>query len=307
MAFIASRRLVWLVILSAFLAQAQKNLDIFLLIGQSNMAGRGPMLSKDTALITGAYLFKDSSTWEPARNPLNKYSMTSNGVPDEIGPGFGFAAEMHQLLPQTSFGLIVNAVGGTSIKLWVKGASDKDGISYYAESIKRARQAKKSGKLRGILWHQGESDAGDSTYLVKLQGLIDSLRKDLGDPELPFVAGQIGTFRPSNSGFNTRILKLPEMVPQTSVVLSDSLNHKGDSTHFDRSSQIVLGHRYAAAAWTLVYNNGTVVLRNPRNPRRVEAMSCFWKNESMPFSWQVKNPSSRGISNVLGEKVGLAP
>ena len=241
-------------------AQAQSNLDIFLLIGQSNMAGRGPMTHADSVTdIAGAWLLKDTSGWEPARNPLNKYSAEEYGSSaNQVGPGFGFATEIHRLSPKISLGLVVNARGGSALKEWTKGTK------YYADAVARTRYAMKSGTLKGILWHQGESDNGDTAYVTRLQGFIDSLRKDLGRPDLPFIAGQLGPWGTKYAGFNARIPALVARVPHTAVVRTDSLVDKGDSTHFDRASQIKLGQRYAAAAWTLVYKDGTVTLKLPR-------------------------------------------
>jgi hypothetical protein len=241
--------------------QAQKNLDIYLLIGQSNMSGRGPMIAADsTTDIAGAWLLKDTSGWEPARNPLNRYSTAEHGShANQVGPGFGFATEMHRLSPGTGFGLVVNARGGSALAEWLKGTA------YYRGALARTRYAMKSGTLKGILWHQGESDNGDTAYVTRLKGLIDSLRKDLGRPDLPFIAGQLGPWGTRYADFNSRIPKLAQRVTATRVVRSDSLTHKGDSTHFDRASQIKLGQRYAAAAWDLVYGNGNVNLRPPRS------------------------------------------
>ncbi len=226
-----------------------KNLDIYLLIGQSNMSGRGPMIASDTlTTIDGAWLFKDSLTWEPARNPLNRYSTLEAGsTANQVGPGFGFAMELHRLLPAKQFGLVVNARGGSAIASWLKPGK------YYTDMLTRTRQAVKSGTLKGILWHQGESDAADTDYVAKLKGLMDSLRKDLGNPVLPVIAGQIGQFEPKHAAFNVRILTLPSHLAHSAVVKSDSLIDKGDKLHFDRASQIKLGQRYAAQAWDMIY------------------------------------------------------
>lgn len=161
----------------ALQAAAQKDLDVFLLIGQSNMSGRGVMIASDTlAPIAGTWLFKDSLTWEPARNPLNRYSTLEAGsAANQVGPGFGFATEIRRLLPGTEIGLVVNARGGSSIVSWAKGTQ------YYKDALTRARQGAKAGKLKGILWHQGETDKTDAAYLDKLVGLMESLRKDIGE------------------------------------------------------------------------------------------------------------------------------
>lgn len=262
---------------------AQKNLDIFLLIGQSNMAGRGTMIASDsTTDIAGAWLLKDTAGWEPARNPLNRYSSAERlGPLNAVGPGFGFAREIHRLSPSTSLGLVVNAKGGSALKEWTKGTR------YYSESLARLRYAMRSGTLKGILWHQGEADKDDSAYVTRLSAFIDSLRKDLGRPDLPFIAGQLGPWGTKYAGFNARIPSLATRVKSAAVVRTDSLVHKGDSTHFDRDSQIKLGGRYATAAWKLIYE-GTAI--GNRGEARVQMR--------MPGSWKQRDALGRAPGRV---------
>ncbi len=283
----------------AFQAAAQKNLDVFLLIGQSNMSGRGPMIASDaTTPIPGTWLFKDSLTWEPALNPLNRYSTLEFGASaNQVGPGFGFATEMRRLRPGTELGLVVNARGGSSIVAWAKGTN------YYRDALTRARQGGKAGKLKGILWHQGETDKTDAAYLDKLVALMVSLRKDLGDTTLPVIAGQIVQSNTSHAAFNTRLLQLPQRLPHSLVVKSDGLADKGDKLHFDRAAQITLGKRYAEAAMTLVYQGGTTGMRNAPGPAL--------KNGSLPagsgtplFPWQGTQAGRNGYSDALGRIPG---
>jgi hypothetical protein len=283
----------------AFQATAQKELDVFLLIGQSNMSGRGVMIASDSLTpIASTWLFKDSLTWEPARNPLNRYSTLEAGsAANQVGPGFGFATEMLRLLPGKEFGLVVNARGGSSIVSWAKGTQ------YYKDALTRARQAGKAGKLKGILWHQGETDKGDAAYLDKLVGLMESLRMDLGDTALPVIAGQIGQFDASHAAFNARILKLPERLAHSAVVKSDGLVDRGDRLHFDRASQITLGKRYAAAAMALVYRGSTTGMRNANGPvLRHECLPS--RTVTLLFPRKGTPAGENGFSDALGRIPG---
>ena len=81
----------------------------------------------------------------------------------------------------------------------------------------------KDGVLKGILWHQGESDsrAGPAeVYEKKLHDLISRFRKELNAPEVPFIAGQMGQFveRPWSDAkklVDTAHRSLPEKVKET--------------------------------------------------------------------------------------------
>jgi len=214
-----------------------KDLDVYLLIGQSNMAGRAPYSEAEAQPIEGVFLLNASDTWEPASNPLNRHSTIRKEIGmQKMGPGYGFSLAMRQANPDQEIGLIVNAKGGTKIEEWAKGTE------FYAEAIRRTRIALKDGTLRAILWHQGEGNANDPEYLEKIQTLIHKLRADLEAPEVPFIAGQIHT-----SGdylINQLILKLPNLVPNTAVVSNQGLSAI-DRWHFDHDSILLLGQRYA--------------------------------------------------------------
>ena len=216
-------------------AGAQKY-DLYLLIGQSNMAGRAPYTKTEAQPIPRCYLFKGkNNTIEPAKIPLNGYSTIKKRMPGKRGPGYAFAKTMLAANSSTPLLIVSNAKGGTSIRLWKKGQL------FYKEAICQTKAAERHGGiLKGILWHQGESDSKDAQYLDKLKTLIENLRSDLGAPNLPFVAGQIkkGTL------INDQIAKLPKTVPHTAFVPSNGLTTM-DGTHFDAASIKKMGAGYA--------------------------------------------------------------
>lgn len=223
-------------------AAATEEMDIYLLIGQSNMAGRGPITDDVRAPLERVFLFtgKPDNEWVPARNPLNIHSTIHRGAGmQKVGPGYGFARRMAEAQPAARIGLVVNARGGTAIAEWMPGTP------FFADAVARTRQAAAHGRVRGILWHQGEGDIGRAgTYLDSLATLIAALRQELNAPELPFVAGQLSEDVPVRKPFNTMLLALPEKVPFTAVVRSDG-TRAFDRTHFDTPSQLLLGERYA--------------------------------------------------------------
>ncbi|MFV0590365.1 MAG: sialate O-acetylesterase [Draconibacterium sp.] len=228
-----------------------KELDIYLLIGQSNMAGRAAFDENCTDTLTNVFLFvgNPNHEWEGAAVPLNKYSTVRKEIDmQKLNMGYSFAKTMHEFDPDKPIGLVVNARGGTSIDLWMPGQE------LYNEAVKRAKAAMKYGELKGILWHQGESDALKyELYMPKLLELVRSLRNDLGNAELPFVAGQLSMDRPARKNFNDMILTLPANLANTAVVLSDSTSTI-DNTHFDTQSQYLLGVRYANKMKKLLSN-----------------------------------------------------
>jgi predicted TIM-barrel fold metal-dependent hydrolase len=217
-----------------------ENLDIYLLIGQSNMAGRAPIPEEARGPIERCWLLNAEGEWEPARNPLNIHSTIRKGEDmQRLSPGYRFAQRMLEADPDKQIGLIVNARGGTKIEQWL-------GKSKYYWGIRgRAKAFVGTGQLKGVLWHQGESNSGDpENYLADLKTFITRLRGDLKESNLPFVAGQVADTPPSP--INQEIAKLPDHVHLTAVASSEGLTTY-DRWHFDTESQLRLGERYAEA------------------------------------------------------------
>lgn len=222
---------------------------LYLLIGQSNMAGRAAIEEQDRAPLDRVYLLNDQDQWEPAVNPLNRYSTIRKAMAmQKLGPGYTFARRLAAANPDIDLGLVVNVKGGSSITEWAKGEH------FYEEAIKRVRIAEPAGTLKGIIWHQGESDRDEAdSYLGKIEALIANLREDIGIPDLPFVAGEIGRFVEGPEPINREIAKLPGRVANTAVVTSEGLTDHGDVVHFDSRSQRLLGERYADRMAVLAY------------------------------------------------------
>jgi len=218
-------------------APAPENLHLYLLVGASNMAGRAEVPQDAGGIIDRCYLLNDKNEWEPARNPLNRHSSAREDLAiQKLGPGYSFVRKMLEQDETISIGLIVNAYGDSKIDQWF-GKSE-----LYWGARKRAKAAmQKGGTIKGVLWHQGESDqkAADG-YLDKLQTLAGNFRSDLSAASLPFIAGQI-----SNSpAINAQIAKLPEVMHASAFVSADGLS-TSDGALFDTKGQLLLGERYA--------------------------------------------------------------
>lgn len=223
---------------------------LYLLIGQSNMAGRGVIDSADSVSRLRLLKFSQRNAWAPGTDPLHTDKPAAAGV----GLGTSFGRAMADADPTITVGLIPCAVGGTPLQRWQKGGD------LYEQALVRARLAMKNGTLKGILWHQGEGDSGQqdtaTSYGERLAQMVTDLRADLGAGEVPLVAGKLGEFlkRETKDGkpsywplVNEQIATLPQRVTNTAVIESTGLKHKGDDVHFDTPSLREFGRRYAAA------------------------------------------------------------
>ena len=250
--------------LFAFAGNVKENVpssfDLYVCIGQSNMAGRATLTPEVMDTLQNVYLLNDKGNFEPAVNPLNRYSTVRKDLSmQRLGPAYGFAKEMARQTKRP-VGLVVNARGGSSINSWLKGSKD----GYYEEALSRVRIAmKQGGVLKAILWHQGEADCHHpEAYKEKIIQLMTDLRNDLGMPDLPVVVGQIAqwnwTKKPyipeGTKPFNDMIKEISTFLPHSACVSSEGLTPLKDETdpHFDAASQITLGKRYAKEVKKLI-------------------------------------------------------
>ena len=217
-------------------------LDLFLLAGQSNMAGRGVLDVQDQAPIEGVFALNKELAWTPAVDPLHWDKPIA-----AVGLGRSFAAALKKYGAAGQVGLIPAAFGGTSLEEW------KPGGKLFTDAVLRAKAAAPAGRVRGILWHQGEAECGREetarTYGARFAVIVAALRAELGAEDLPLVVGQLGGFYKGQFApvVNEQLATAPLWVPRTGFVSSAGLGHKGDEVHFDSAGLRELGRRYALA------------------------------------------------------------
>jgi len=220
-------------------------LRIFLLMGQSNMAGRGEMDALPPITDERIRMWRDGE-WLRAEEPLH------DDRPEGVGAGLAmsFAVRLLHEAPQSPIGLVPCAVGGTGLDRWLPGAD------LYRRALERAAGARAAGRLAAALWHQGENDAADEakarSYGERLERMIRALRADLGIPELPFVAGELADclalvpVRRHYPLINEALRSVGERVENYACARADGLVHKeGDPHHLNTPSLREFGRRYA--------------------------------------------------------------
>jgi hypothetical protein len=221
----------------------------FLLLGQSNMAGYPKAQASDKVedprvLVLGydnnPALGRVTDQWDVACPPLHE---TYQGA---IGPGDWFGKTMIQKVPAgDTIGLIPCAISGERIETFMKVGGSK-----YSWIINRARLAQqKGGIIEGILFHQGESNNGDTSWPGKVRTLVQDLKNDLNLGNIPFLAGEL-LYSGSCAGHNTLVNQLPSVITNCYVVSASGLVVDPADTqwrlHFGHDSQVEFGKRYAA-------------------------------------------------------------
>lgn len=218
-----------------------------LMIGQSNMAGRG-FINEVPMICNERILMLRNAGWQMMAEPIN-YDRPNAG----IGLAGSFAAMWCMEHEGEQIGLIPCAEGGSSLDDW---AVDKN---LFKNAVIQAGFAIQDSELIGILWHQGESDSyggGYQTYYKKLQVIIESLRKELNAFEVPLIIGGLGDFLGKN-GFglncteyelvNEQLLKFAREQENSCFVTAEGLTPNPDGIHMDAVSQRRFGVRYYEA------------------------------------------------------------
>jgi hypothetical protein len=226
---------------------AAEGMDLYLLVGQSNMAGRGVLTDSNRVNADRVFKLDAKGEWQRAEEPIH-FDKKSAGA----GLAASFARAMADRNKDVKIGLIPCAVGGTRIDRWVEGGD------LWSNAVKRTKIALKSGKLKGILWHQGESEATSKLALkwgTKFESMIKSFRREFG--EVPFIAGELGgyleTYKSKKADrvlwreINSQLHSLEGKIKDYRTVSSEGLTPKRDNLHFNTESLRILGLRYAEA------------------------------------------------------------
>ena len=227
-----------------------ENIDIFLLMGQSNMAGRGPMDELEP-LDNENILMMRHGNWVKAVEPLHLDKPVAR-----CGLSMSFAQQLLNEGESELVGLVACAVGGTSLEEW-----RPDGY-LYRRALFEADEAVKSGTIRGILWHQGESDSYEekdaATYEGRFVEMMGSFRRKIENESVPVVVGELGAFLKAREDLahfetiNEALRRLPDSFPHTGFSSAGGLVDLGDDIHFDTKSLREFGRRYAAEYLELV-------------------------------------------------------
>lgn len=220
-------------------------MNLFLLIGQSNMAGRGAVENGFLLWFNGVSALAENGEWVPALDPIH-YDKPFAGA----GLARTFAGVLRRNNPRREIGLIPAAMGGSALDEWQPGTEN------FETAIARTRIAMQSGTLRGILWHQGESDAGNeataATYAARWLTMMNALRAELSAENVPVLAGLLGDFLgpgrkhcPHAPEVNAQIASLSVKAPPVGIVPAHNLGHIGDELHFSTPALREFGRRYA--------------------------------------------------------------
>ncbi|HAA16868.1 MAG TPA: hypothetical protein DCE41_36210 [Cytophagales bacterium] len=228
-------------------ASAEPKTWVFILAGQSNMAGRAEIEEEDLETNPRILSMRRSGKIGLAQNPLHNYEPGKNA----LGPGLPFAkALLEHLPPEDTILLVPTAIGGTTVNMWLNDVEHKN-YSLLTNFSDKVKLAQERGSIQGILWYQGESDAlqeNFDSYEIEFPMLIEQFRELCGRENLPILTGDLPLFTTSPTQFN-RLNDLMNATVQRDAFLygvdSEGLTHIGDFFHIDSEGQRLLGSKYA--------------------------------------------------------------
>lgn len=228
---------------------------VFLLAGQSNMAGHETGLPVATYTVTQPVKYWNSSNdgWV---NLVPGFGCTTN----DIGPEVGFGYALHNsVFPNDDIYLVKYGQDSTSLA----GPWNPDGSGSAYNTFKTrvetalASLSGQSPTIAGMIWMQGESDATNlssaAAYAANLKALIAKVRADFHASNMPFVVGRI-TDLSVYEGFpgvaDVRMAQetVPAAVGHASWINTDNLDmNPAAPGHYSAAGQIELGMRFANA------------------------------------------------------------
>ena len=250
------------------------NFFIYLCFGQSNMEAGAVPAEQDKNFTDPRFQFvaavdmprygREMGKWYQATPPICRQS-------NNMGPVDFFGRKMIEELPeQYRVGVINVSVAGAKLELWDKDACEdylameaadpsrswlvnmakEYDMSPYQRIVDMAKIAQKSGVIKGMLVHQGESNPDDSLWCGRLKKIHDDLCADLGlnPDEIPLLAGELKQAEQGGvcAAFNTVVLaNLPKVMKNGYVISSLGCESTGDQFHFSTEGMRLMGYRMA--------------------------------------------------------------
>lgn len=255
-------------------AAPDPDFHIYLLFGQSNMEGVGAIEEQDRisntrvkvmSNLTCSNLGRSYGNWYLASPPLNRCW-------SGLGPGDYFGKSMADGMPSSvTIGLVPASISSIAIEFYQKGAPlGRNNTDFpaefnggYAWLLDMAKKAQDVGVIKGIIFHQGETNTADPQWKFKVKEIVTDLRSDLGIGDVPFLAGELlyADYASCCHWHNPEVNKLPEVINNSFIISAMGLPG-ADAAHFTSASYRELGKRYAAVMLEKIDRNSVPTEEN---------------------------------------------
>lgn len=253
---------------SSSVSVVDANFHIYLAFGQSNMEGTASFSTADNLNDPRAQLIQNLSCPNLSRTYGQWYTAQQPyfGCWGQVGVANGFLESLLTHTPSSvSIGLVPIAIGGSDIGLYRKGApigrgnigTEKIPAHFdggYSWLLDLAKQAQQRGVIKGIIFHQGETNTSQQDWKNKVKEIVNDLKQDLTLGEVPFLAGEL--LYQAGGGccdaHNLEVNKLPSLINNAHVISAQGLQG-ADNAHFTYDAYKIFGQRYANKMAELIY------------------------------------------------------
>lgn len=281
--------------------RSSDTIRVYYLGGQSNMDGFGynkdlpesyRHTNRDVWIFHGNQVGDDLpggglGLWKPLQ-PGHGTGFVSDGnknsYSDRFGVELSLASRLQALYPGERIAFIKYSRGGTSIDslatgsfgCWEPDYQGTTGINQYDHFLQTVRTALNTPDIdgdgtrdilvpMGIIWMQGESDAGvneeiASCYYSNLKRLMDLIRASFLTDDLPVVIGKISdSWDDSSDGkvwdYGELVQYAQEKYARTdgnAAIVRETRYYKySDTWHYDSEGYLDLGEKFAEALYQL--------------------------------------------------------
>ena len=303
---------------------------IFLLFGQSNMAGGAASSAEDRVVHPRVKMLAYDNCSSPSRTYDQWYPAAPNlhGCGTGMGLGDWFGRVVADSLRNDTIALVPCAIPGVDISFFSKDVvssrrkefripPDNHWAGAYPWMLERLKLAKEKGEIAGILFHQGESDWSDTArkaWVGRVAAIVKNLKADVGFGDVPFLAGELRADAAACCGaHNTYVATLARTVPNGAVVSSKSLPVASDAYHLTAEGNREFGKRYAAAmlaslptssvgsrigsdrGWSLAHRAGAEVLEFDREQDRIDVLDAQGRILAQGAGRNLGLPAHRGV------------
>lgn len=245
---------------------------VFLCFGQSNMAGMAPIEEQDLTVSERFLSMTTTDGGERTSGTGRVLGTWSKAVPPlcradaHLSPADYFGRTLLEVVPEkVRIGIVSVAVEGCPITFydkdknapliaaeerdWMNGILDQYGRDPYKRLLEMAKIAAKDGVIKGILLHQGETDAYDDQWRKTLMKIYRDLQQELrfDSTAVPLLVGE--TVREEYNGVcahaNPTINDIVNHYSNVFVVSSKDCPPGDDNVHFSSEGYREMGRHYA--------------------------------------------------------------
>ncbi len=245
------------------------NFHIYICFGQSNMKGSAPIEPCDTIAPDRFIMLSSTDMPQYNRNLGEWYSATPplSQPKAKLSPIDYFGRTLvKELNDSIKIGVVVVAIGGCDIRIfdkecyldyhtkphnkkWFSDEVRNYGGDPYHRLIHLAKIAQRSGVIKGILLHQGETNTGDKKWGDYVAKIYSDMLEDLSlsQQDTPLLVGEVvgNSANGKCARMNEIIRTIPSTIPTAHVISSEGCSAMPDNLHFDSNGVRTLGERYA--------------------------------------------------------------